>query len=46
MEIIFSSKIKLKKALTHKTIGWFYHKSNLTYILWSYTCVLNMNAIQ
>ena len=28
-----------KKAITLKIIGRFYPKSNLTYILWLYTCV-------
>ena len=30
---------KLKRAITPKINGGFYPKSNLTYILWLYTCV-------
>ena len=36
---------KLKRAITPKIIGGFYPKSNLTYILWLYTCVYNFNSI-
>ena len=36
METIFQS---WKRAITPKIIGGFYPKSNLTYILWLYTCV-------
>ena len=36
---------KLKRAITPKIIGGFYPKSNLAYILWLYTGVLNFNPI-
>ena len=34
-----------KRAITPKIIDRFYSKSNLTYILWLYTCVQNFNPI-
>ena len=34
-----------KRAITLIIIGRFYPKLNLTYILWLYTCVYNMNPI-
>ena len=34
-----------KRAITPIKIGGFYPKSNLTYILWLYTCVQNLNPI-
>ena len=41
-ETIFQS---WKRAITPKMIDGFYSKSNLTYILWLYTCVQNFNPI-
>ena len=41
-ETIFQS---WKRAITPKIINGFYSKSNLTYILWLYTCVQNFNPI-
>ena len=42
METIFQS---WKRASTLKIIDGLYTKSNLTYILWLYTCVQNFNPI-
>ena len=35
--------IRRSRAITLIIIGWFYPLSNLTCILWLYTCVWNMN---
>ena len=40
-----AKKLSWKRAITPIIIGRFYPKSNLTYILWLYTCVQNLKLI-